>query len=726
MSTDTTGHTTGALERGAPSGGSLARQWRDAMPNEVVTRSLVRDVALPGEAGTLALITLENGHDHTRPSTFGPAGLASLDEALDGITVRIAAGDVAAVGVTGKPFVFCAGADLGMVSLRSDRESAIQIGRVGHAVFRRLGELGVPSFALVNGTALGGGLELALHCTYRTISAGASAIALPECFLGLLPAWGGTYLLPNLLGPAAALDVIIGNALSQNRLLSGPKAHALGLADAIFEPADFLEQSLVWAAGVLTGEVEVARPEIGRDEASWEAALAGSKAVADSKVHGSAPAPYRAMELVRLARTAGRDTAFEAETQALADLVLGEELRSSLYAFNLVQKRARKPAGAPSPSLARPTTSVGVVGAGLMASQLALLFVQRLGVPVVLTDLDQQRVDNGVAWVHGEIDALAKRRRLSPDTANRYQALVTGACDKAAFAGADLVIEAVFEDLAVKQQVLAQVEAVVGPECVLMTNTSSLSVTAMAERLEHPERVVGFHFFNPVAVLPLLEVVRAEQTDEATLATAFAVGKQLKKSCVLVRDAPAFVVNRLLARFLGEVTRALDEGTAPEVADSALAPLGLPMSPFMLLQLVGPAVALHVAETMHAAFPDRFGVSENLKRLVAAGRTGLWSFDGEGTPYLDEETRTLLVAGDNPSTAEQLRDRALAALAQEVRLMLDEGVVAAPQDIDLCMVLGAGWPFHLGGITPYLDRAGVSELVTGARFLPPGVASLPT
>jgi 3-hydroxyacyl-CoA dehydrogenase/enoyl-CoA hydratase/carnithine racemase len=715
MSTETTDRTTG----------SLAQQRRDAMPNEVVTKSLVRDVTLPGGAGTLALITLDNGHDHTRPSTFGPAGLAGLDEALDGIAARVANSKIVAVGVTGKPFIFCAGADLTMVSLRGDRESAVQIGRVGHAVFRRLGELGVPSFAFVNGASLGGGLEVALHCTYRTISAGAGAVALPECFLGLLPGWGGTYLLPNLIGPAAALDVIIGNALSQNRMLSGPKAFALGLADVMFEPADFLEQSLIWAAGVLTGRVEVKRAEVGRDSDSWEAALAGAEAVADSKVHGAAPAPYRAIELVRLARTADRDTAFEAETQALADLTMSEELRSSLYAFDLVQKRAKKPAGAPSSSLARPVTSVGVVGAGLMASQLALLFVQRLGVPVVLTDLDQKRVDNGVSWVHGEIDALAKRRRLTPDAANRYKALVTGSTDKAAFAGADLVIEAVFEDLAVKQQVFAEVEAVVGAECVLMTNTSSLSVTQMASKLEHPERVVGFHFFNPVAVLPLLEIVRAEQTDDAALATAFAVGKQLKKSCVLVKDAPAFVVNRLLTRFLGEVTRALDEGTEPEVADNALAPLGLPMSPFMLLQLVGPAVALHVAQTMHAAFPDRFGVSENLKRLVAAGRTGLWSFDNDGLPYLDDETKALMVVGDSPSTAEQLRDRALAALAQEVRLMLDEGVVAAPQDIDLCMILGAGWPFHLGGITPYLDRAGVSEQVTGTRFLPPGVAGLP-
>jgi 3-hydroxyacyl-CoA dehydrogenase len=368
-------------------------------------------------------------------------------------------------------------------------------------------------------------------------------------------------------------------------------------------------------------------------------------------------------------------------------------------------------------------TKVGVIGAGLMAGQLALLFARRLHVPVVLTDLDQERLDRGIGHVHGEIDALLGRKRIGPDEANRLRGLVTGSLTKDAFADAEFVIEAVFEEMAVKQQVLAEVEAEVSAECVLATNTSSLSVSEMAAGLAHPERVVGFHFFNPVAVLPLLEVVRGAATDDATLATAFAVGRELKKSCVLVKDAPAFVVNRLLTRFLGEVTAAVDEGTPVALADRALEPLGLPMSPFTLLALVGPAVALHVGETLHAAYPGRFGVSENLGRLVAAGKPGVLAWGPSG-PEVDPEVAALFVVGDRPSTEEQVRERALAALAEESRILLDEGVVAQPQDVDLCMLLGAGWPFHLGGILPYLDRAGVSERVTGRRFLPPGVASV--
>jgi 3-hydroxyacyl-CoA dehydrogenase len=442
------------------------------------------------------------------------------------------------------------------------------------------------------------------------------------------------------------------------------------------------------------------------------------------KVHGAAPAPYTALELIDLARTATYEDGTAAERKALAKLAFGEELRAGLYAFDLVQRRAKKPAGAPDKSLARPVTKVGIVGAGLMASQLALLFARRLEVPVVMTDLDQERVDKGVAYVHGEVDKLLGKGRINGDTANRLKDLVTGATDKAVFADADFVIEAVFEEMKVKQQVFGEVEAVVSPECVLATNTSSLSVTEMASQLQRPERVVGFHFFNPVAVLPLLEIARAEKTDDASLATAFAVGKTLKKSCVLVADRPAFVVNRLLTRFLGEVTKAVDEGTPFDVADRALEPLGLPMSPFVLLQLVGPAVALHVAETMHEAFPDRFYVSENLGRLVAAGKTGVYVWEG-ATPKVDPEVAELFQQGDSPAGEEEVRRRALDALAEEIRIMLDENVVEDVKDIDLSMLLGAGWPFHLGGITPYLDREGVSERVTGARFLPPGVASLP-
>ncbi len=697
-----------AVSSSTPDLQALVERGLSFSGDEVVTEAKLRRVELPYGAGTMALITLDNGLDHTRPNTFGPQGLAALNAALDE-----ALGDdsVTSIGVTGKPFILAAGADLSGLTGMSGRDDALVIAQLGHAVFRRLVDGGKPSFGFVNGLALGGGLEVALHCTYRTVQDSAPALGLPEVMLGLVPGWGGAYLVPNLVGAEKAVQLVLENPLNQGRTLTGHAAYELGLADAEFGGADFLEQSLLWAAKVLNGEVTVERPQVERGEA-WDAAVAKGRKIADAKTGGASPAAYRALDLIAAAQDSDRDAGFAAEDEALADLMLSPELAASLYSFDLVQKRAKRPAGAPDKSLACPVTKVGIVGAGLMASQLALLFVRRLQVPVVLTDLDQTRVDKGVAYVHEELDKLLLKGRLTQDRANRFKALVTGAVDKAdVFADADFVIEAVFEEMGIKKKVFADVEKIVSPECVLATNTSSLSITEMAADLEHPGRVVGFHFFNPVAVMPLLEIVKGEQTDDATLATAFATGKALKKTTILVKDSPSFIVNRLLGRFMGEVSRVVDEGTPIEVADGAFAGVA-PMPPFVLLSLVGPAIALHNSETLERAFPERFYVSPNLEKLVAAGKPGLYGPDGA----VDPEVAAMFESGDVALSADEVRERVLSALAEEARIMLDDGVVAGPEEIDLGMITGAGFSFWNGGLTMLLDRTGVSEKVNGRRF----------
>lgn len=693
---------------------------------EVVTHAHVRDVTLPGGAGALALITIDNGLDHTRPTTFGPQSIAELHAAVDALRTRAEDGQIAAVAVTGKPFIFAVGADLTGIPLLTERDQALAVARAGHAAFAAFADLPVPTFAFVNGAAMGGGVELALSATYRTISSGVPAVALPEVFLGIVPGWGGCWLLPNLVGVEKALKVIVDNPLSQNRMLRGPEAFSLGIADAIFEPADFLERSIAWAGGVLTGAVTVDRPPVDRDEASWTAAVSTARRLADVKTGRQAKSPYAALDLVAAARATTRDEGFAAEDEALADLIMSDELRAGLYAFELVQKRAKRPAGAPDKALARTVTKVGIVGAGLMASQLALLFVQRLQVPVVLTDIDDDRVAKGVGYVHAELDRLAAKGRISRDRLTRYRSLVSGSTSKAGFADADFVIEAVFEEMSVKKQVFAELEQVTGAECVFATNTSSLSITEMAADLQHPERVVGFHFFNPVAVMPLLEIIPGAQTDDATLATAFAVGKDLKKTCIRAADRPSFIVNRLLGRFMGEAARILDEGTPIEVVDRAFAGL-TPMPPFVLIGLVGPAIALHNGETLVRAFPDRFYASPTLQRLVAAKLPGFYDLSS-GRPVLTPEAAELIERPADPVVldVDQVRERVLTVLADEARRMLDEEVAQSPMDIDLAMITGAGFQFWNGGITPLLDRTGVAERVTGHRFLPAGVSTLPS
>ncbi|MDM4763207.1 3-hydroxyacyl-CoA dehydrogenase NAD-binding domain-containing protein [Galbitalea sp. SE-J8] len=693
--------------------------------DEVVTHSFVRDVPI-SNGRTLALITLDNGRDHTRPNTLGPVTLVEFARALDAQRERAGRGEIAGVAVTGKPFILAAGADLSKVGEVPSKDVARKLAQLGHWTYDKLSTLGVPSFVFTNGLALGGGVEIGLNADYRTIDSSAAAIALPEVFLGIIPGWGGAWLLPNLIGIENALRVVLENPLKNNRTLTAQEAYDLGMADAIFGPANFLEDSIAWADGVLSGSIRVERRNApGRIErtAKWPIAIKIASDTVESRLGHVAKSPWKALELLKSAAKTDKHDGFRAEDEALAELIAGDQFAASIYAFDLVQKRARRPAGAPDAALAKKITKVGVVGAGLMASQFALLFVRRLQVPVLISDLDQERVDKGIAYIRGELETLRSKGRISPDELNRLSALVTGTVDRADYADCDWVIEAVFEELGVKQDVFADIERYVAEDAVLATNTSSLSVDAIGAKLAHPERLVGFHFFNPVAVMPLVEVVRATKTDDVTLATALAVAKNLKKNAVITRDTPGFVVNRVLAKVLGEAMHAVDTGTDFAVVDESIAPFGLPMTAFELLELVGLKVGAHVLDTHHAAFPDRFFESPNLHRLAELGH--IFERDGKGRiTGVDKRARAIVAGGTTPMTAEQLRVRFEDGLADEVKRMLDDGVVQAAEDIDLCLILGAGYPFQMGGLTPYLDRVGASQRAFGDTFHHPPIAGV--
>ncbi len=631
----------------------------------------------------MALVTIDNGEDYTKPTFFGRAALESLERLLP----ELEEGEWGALVLTGKPFVFAAGADITEFP-DATRELAIEGSRAGHELFGRLRSLPFPTVAAINGACLGGGVEIALHCDARTISTAVRHFACPECFLGIIPAWGGTQLVPRLVGVEAAVKFVVANPMRQNRMLTGPEAFELGFAERLLEPAEFLDESIAFAVELAAnGDSHI---DSHSDSHSAAEVIRKARARLDGQVHGAAPAPYKALELIEGACSGwSLEEGYRAEEEAVGELLPGRQAKASLYAFDLVDRRAKRPPGRPE-AQPRPIRKVGIVGAGLMAAQLATLVLRRLEVPVAMRDVSEDALANARESIESELQEQVTKGRYDEGKARFLATLVSTATGYEHFADCDLVLEAVFEEPKLKKQVFAELREHVTPECILATNTSSLSVTEMGAD-------VGIHFFNPVAVLPLVELVRTPGTDDVTLATAWDFAEKLRKRPVLVADAPAFVVNRVLTRLMAVVLDALEHGNTADEADEAILRLGLPMAPAVLLQMVGPRVANHVLETLHEAYPDRFPLSQTLANYA----------EGEDEIALREH---------EPKTQDEILETALEAIADEIGHLLEEGVVAEAKDVDTALLLGAGWPFWLGGITKYLDQSGVSERVAGREL----------
>lgn len=677
------------------------------MAEELVTQFKVTYYDHP-KAGKLAIVTMDNGADYKKPNTFGTGALESLNEAMDNLDK-----DIKGLMLTGKQFIFSVGANLMEVPSITSVEEGKSVGTRGHAAFKRIMDLDVPTLAAINGASMGGGVEIGLYCDYRTISKGAAPYALPECFLGLVPGWGGTQLVPRLIGAEKAIDLIIKNPLANNRMINGPKAFKMGLADWLLNPVEFFDESVEILAKLVTGELKLEREK--PDMSNIKEQVDAAREYVKGRVHGGAIAPYRACDLIEGSAKWSIDEGFAQEDQMLGELIMSDQLRASVYAFDLTQRRAKQMVGIPQvPPL--PVNKVGVIGAGLMASQFGLLFLQRLEVPIVMKDIKQEFLDKCKDYIEAQLDAVVAKGRIDEAKAGFLKSLVTYTLEDSGFEGCDFVIEAVFEEMGIKQKVFGDVEKVVSETCILATNTSSLSITEMASKLKNPERVVGFHFFNPVAVLPLLEIIRGEKTNDVTMATAGAVAKKIRKTIVAMKDAPGFLVNRLLIRMMSATSEIVDGSNTPQEVDEAMVELGLPMAPFDLLALVGPAVGLHATETLAAAFPERYSVSENIVKMVEMKKPGVYL---PMTKEIDPEIAEIWKKDESKPklSADEIRAKCLEALADEARHILDDGVVAEPQDVDTGLIMGAGYPFFMGGLTRYLDQKGISEKVNGKPFM---------
>ena len=708
----------------------------------------VSTTVLPGRERPTALLKLGAAEPH-RPVLWTLEGLADLTSALQ----HVGSSDIEAVVLIGNEHSFGSGADLSVLNSSASVAEAAEAARLGWRAFRTLAGLPVPSFALITGFALGGGLELALFADHRVARSDTKGIGLPEVGLGILPGWGGAWQTARLAGAEAAIATAIDDSL-RGRTQRAAQALAGGVGGAVRPAEGGGGAGAAWAAAGVDAGRPPTPPPPPADQ--WRAAVTGAAEhlglrtppmppTVPEPVEGStprprpssppptpsfprrresrprlSPAPEVTLALIAQVWQQDIDTA-EAETCAeFGKLLYSDIARACIYAQGLTRRKPVVP-DALAGGTARPVTRVAVIGAGLMASQLAALIARQARIPVVLTDLDTERAQRGLDLARGRLERLVKRGSLTADQATEIAGLITATADPAGVAGADLVIEAIFEDLDAKRAAFAAAEPHLAPDAILATNTSSLSITALADGLTHPRRVIGFHVFNPVDVVPLLEIIPAAQTGPDAVATALGFGAKLRRSAVFSADAPGFIVNRVLTRMFDVSLAALDAGQDPVTVDTALDPLCLPMTPLQLLDFVGTAVQLHVSETMHAAFPDRFTLPTWLARVVAEGHRGVLTEDGQ----LTEATAALLPPRATvQQPTEELLDQALLALAEEIRLMLDSGVVADPAEVDRALILGANWPRELGGITPYLDRTGASEHATGRRFHPPGTVTL--
>jgi 3-hydroxyacyl-CoA dehydrogenase/enoyl-CoA hydratase/3-hydroxybutyryl-CoA epimerase len=637
--------------------------------------------------------------------------------------------------LSGKPGTFIAGADVDAIAGVSDPAAGEEASRLGQRLFAAWEALPFPTVAAVQGTCLGGGTELALAATHILVSDRPDLrIGLPEVRLGILPGWGGCTRLPRRIGIADALDIILAG-----KAVPGRTARKLGLADALLPDAGFLHQVREFARGVVAGGGRrrgSERPDL--RELLLERNPLGRKLLFDQArkqtlalTHGHYPAPLRAIEVVRVGIEQGREAGFAAEARALGELVTTPVCKNLIHVFRLMEA-AKKEGDGPLP---RPVESAAVLGAGVMGGGIAYAIADQAGVPVRLRDIQPQPLAGGLAHAAALLEKQVERRRLSRAAARRKLALLRPTLALDGLARADLVIEAVVENLEVKQRLFAQVAALVDPDCVLASNTSSLSIDRIARDTPRPERVVGMHFFNPVHKMPLVEVVVGPRTSVQAARTVAAFARRLGKTPVQVKDGPGFLVNRVLAFYMAEAMWLLGEGHPIETIDGAMVEWGMPMGPIALVDEVGIDVAVKVAHILGEAFGDRLAPPAGQDRLLGSGRLGTKSGRGfyryrdgrRAEP--DPEVYSLLGVEQRLRAAEPslIVDRMVLPMLNEAARCLEEGVVSGPAELDLAMILGTGFPPFRGGLCRWADAAGLRALAgrleglasaVGDRFRP--------
>lgn len=665
--------------------------------------------------------------------------LDELSQHLDGLEKE--SGLAGLIIRSGKPGMFIAGADLREFAMSFDapREQVVAMCRRGQTLFSRLAACPFVTVAAIDGICVGGGAELAIWCDRRVMSSNPkSEFGFPEVKLGLFPGWGGTVRAPRIIGLANAVELITGG-----ESISAAAAHGLGLADDVCPPEALLD------AAVAMVRSEQASRKYERDRQRWQAPIeanetelgflgATASAMIQQQTKGQYPAPQAALELMMETSLLGADKALVREAEGMAKL-FGSEINRSLVNVFFLTDRNKKDTGlegeAARAVVGREIASAAVIGAGIMGAGIAAATLKR-EIPVALSDASPEALRRGARQAVEEAAYSKEAKGADSRKLLDLAPLLTATDSDSALASRDLVIEAVVENADVKRALYARIEPLLGETAILASNTSTIPITFLAEKLARPERFCGIHFFNPVRRMKLVEVIRGRQTSDQTIATAVAFAKRIGKSPIVVNDGPGFLVNRLLFPYMNEALNLVNEGASLEDVDRASKKFGMPMGPITLYDVVGLDTALYAGRTMQQAFPDRVTDTPALSALVQAGRLGqknglgFFSYQNKKQRAAPDPAVALLLAphrsGEKKFSTDELIYRLFLPMLLEATRVLEDRIVRDPRDVDLGLIFGLGFPPFKGGLLFWADRVGAARLVEllkpfeslGARYQP--------
>ena len=660
-----------------------------------------------------AIALLSLGNTDERAITLTPARLQSFIAALNEVKDSKATGLVIFAPSLES---FCVGADISLIQSITDPTHGAALAAEGQAAYDLLEDLRCTTVAAISGPCVGGGCEMVLACTYRIMTdAKSSVIGLPETKLGILPGFGGTYRLPRVVGLPKALDIILAG-----KTLKASQALKASLVDEIVSSATLLSR----AEEIARGKNPPRRRKLALIDRILSSNLLGRALVRNrvrtallKQTKGFYPAPIRALNVTVAGLAQNRHEALQVEALELGELITTPQSKALVHLFFLTEaakglgKSARKEIEG---------QHFMVIGAGTMGAGIAGALA-RNSHQVIVKDTSDSALKRGKEHLTKE---LGKLRYLSSferaAIANRIDWLQF---PSSSFERSSVVIEAVFEDINLKKKIFQDLANRVPSDCILASNTSSLSVSEMARAISHPERFVGMHFFNPVEKMPLVEIIRGEHTNDTTIAKVAAIATEMGKFPIVVRDVPGFLINRILIPYLNEAVFLLQEGHSIEAIDGAALDFGMPMGPIRLLDEVGLDVAAHVSKVMVAGYGERMAVPDFAERLQALGRKGRKTNAG----FCDYQGKSSSVWGglaaalnlpskpQTPLSKQEITERLIYHLVNEAMKCLNEGVAgsereAAIKQIDLGTVMGIGFPPFRGGVLYFAQQAGLDSI----------------